>query len=286
MASWRTRYFVLRGGPDPLLVYYRETRRGTGPPAGVLRLAGGQVGPADGVAGSAAFAVEADGRTYFLRAASAGQRQHWVDSIAAAVRGGAAAAAAHAAAAAQAAALTSPFAPSGSPSPARRRGSAFSEAALPSPLGPAASPLHARRSSSGAASLDVPPSPASGASTPGSSAAAAHPAKQSRRSLVRATKSWTAALFPHSTSSGSEAAAPAAEGRIAARPPAGLFGTPGGGTTALLAAAAAAADAADAYSANLPALGGGRGGRKPLQALMAGAGAGLPLESLAEHYQR
>jgi hypothetical protein len=49
--------------------------------------------------------------------------------------------------------------------------------------------------------------------------------------------------------------------------------------------ATAAAAAIDAYSASLPTLQ-GLGGRQPMQALMAGVGAGLPLESISEHYQR
>ncbi|EFN54922.1 hypothetical protein CHLNCDRAFT_134639 [Chlorella variabilis] len=49
--------------------------------------------------------------------------------------------------------------------------------------------------------------------------------------------------------------------------------------------AAAGTAAVDAYSASLPSLQ-GRSGRQTMQALMAGGGAGLALESIAEHYQR
>lgn len=233
MASWRIRYFVLQAGTDPSLMYFREPRRGGGPPAGVLLLAGGTVSAAP-PSQPTAFIVEASGCVYHLRASSSGQRQHWVDCIAAAIHRAAAAA---------------------TPSPA-----AGGSQLRPSPTrsmltdsGP--SVVHARRGSSSSAGADTPlPSPASGAGTPGSATphGGRHPRGRSR----------TAA-------SSSETVADATR--------------PGAGNAAGMAAAGTAA--VDAYSASLPSLQ-GRSGRQTMQALMAGGGAGLALESIAEHYQR
>ena len=229
------------GGPEPQLAYYRGARREAGPPAGALRLAGARV--AVDAHNLTAFSVcDASGRTYHLKAASAGQRQHWADAIASAVRH-AAAAAAHAS---PAAASPSPSRrPTGLavPGPAAfqgRRSSSHSDAALPSPGG-------------------------SSAGTPGSA-----------RRPPRAQRSWAASLFHHSSTSteaeargtsrtGSDAAAAAAQAAAAQQMP--------------------AVEAAEAYSASLPALQGPRGGA-PIQALMAGLQSSLPLESIDEHYQR
>ncbi len=168
VASWRTRYFVLHtGGLEPQLAYFRGARREAGPPAGVLRLAGAHV--AIDPHNLTAFSVsDATGRTYHLKAASAGQRQHWTDAIASAVRH-AAAAAAHA---------LPPAA--GSPSPSRR------------PSGLAVPGLAAFQGRRGSTQSD-PPLPSPGGSSVGTPGSARRP--------PRAQRSWAAALFQHSSSS-------------------------------------------------------------------------------------
>lgn len=275
MASWRTRYFVLQGGAAPCLLYYREARRVPGPPAGVLLLVGGRVAASAAPGGTLSFAVEAGGRTFHLRAASVGQRHHWVDAI----QGAIAAAAAAPASPATVQHAVQHQTPLLSPSPGRRRSSVVAEPTAAG-AGPQPSPQHhhLRRTSSvrsaGGADAALP--------SPGGGSAAGTPPSHGKlaQRAFRSSKSWAASLpLFHSASSGSEA--PSEGGRIPAR---------GGGSAAALlpaaAAAAAAADAAaDAYSAGLPALS-GRRGRQPIKALMAAAGAGLPLESIGEHYQR
>lgn len=254
VASWRTRYFLLQecGGPAPQLAYFREARRGAGPPAGVLHLSGAHV-TSDPAHPIAFDVVDAAGRAYHLRAASASQAQHWVDRIGLAIRQAAAVAAAAAAASSgrqQAAA---------SPATARRGLAAAAAGGF--------SPFHARRGSAGSDAPLPSPGSSSGAGTPAS---------------VAKQRPWTAALFSHSqsaTSSSEAEARAAAAGRRTSS-----------GDSFLLqqqaAAAAAAGAAGDAsYSASLPSLQGPRGGG-PIQAMMAGLGASLPQESVDEQYQR
>ncbi|KAL4452499.1 hypothetical protein ABPG75_008161 [Micractinium tetrahymenae] len=279
VASWRTRYFVLQGGPCPSLLYYREARRVSGPPAGVLPLAGGRVAAGAAPGGALTFAVEAGGRTFHLRAASAGQRHHWVEAIQGAIRSAAAPISPGVAAAGGQHPPQQQQSPLPSPSLGRWRSSMAADPSAGA-AGPLPSPQqhHMRRSSSvrsaGGADVALP--------SPGGSSAAGTPPSHGKlaQRAVRGSKSWAASLsLFQSTSSGSEA--PSEGGRIPARGGSSIGALPSAAT----AAAAAAAAAADAYSAGLPALS-GRSGRQPLKALMAGAGAGLPLESIGEHYQR
>ena len=220
VASWRTRYFVLHsGGLEPQLAYFRGARREAGPPAGVLRLAGAHV--AIDPHNLTAFAVsDAAGRTYHLKAASAGQRQHWTDAISSAVR--------HAAAAAAHALLPA----AGSPSPSRR------------PTGLAVPGLAGFQGRRASTQSDAPlPSPGgSSVATPGS---AWRP--------PRAQRSWASALFHHSSSTEAEARGASRSGSdVAAAAAAAQQQTP-----ALL---GPAVEAQEAYSASLPALQGPRGG--------------------------
>lgn len=228
---------MLCSTPNPSLLYHRETRRVTGPPAGTLPLAHARVSTTHSQ--PTAFTVEAVGRVYHLRAASAGQRQLWVDAITAAVSR--ATAAADAAAAAAAASTPSP------PHVANgRRRTTLADGA------PSSAPAARRFSSSSAGADTALPSPGSRGSTPGS--------EQPGSRWPPFGRPW--APHPFSLEGGHDPTQQQAAGGAAV-------------------SGARATDGAAAYSAGLPSL----QGRQPIQALMAGV-SGLPLESIAEHYQR
>eukprot|EP00887_Chlorella_sp_A99_P000103 scaffold16.g103.t1 len=85
LRGWRARYFVIQPAAEhqpAQLIYYRGQTPGTGPPAGVLSLAGATVAPAPG--GRPGFTVAEGGpggAAYHLLAGSSQEQAAWVGTI-------------------------------------------------------------------------------------------------------------------------------------------------------------------------------------------------------------